>query len=131
MIEFYFNLHCFHIQYNYYFRNYLPNYQKLSIIILFSLLKKITLIIPFLIASLLFFFKSKKTSYTFNCVTIYSFFKSKNIFYITNNFFFPFFVFFQLFPLSSFRRVFSTPRVMFKFFSWAFYCLNCSIFIMI
>ena len=81
MIEFYFNLHCFHIQYNYYFRNYLPNYQKLSIIILFSLLKKITLIIPFLIASLLFFFKSKKTSYTFNCVTIYSFFLSLKIFF--------------------------------------------------
>ena len=81
MIEFYFNLHCFHIQYNYCFRNYLPNYQKLSIIILFSLLKKITLIIPFLIASLLFFFKSKKTSYTFNCVTIYSFFLSLKIFF--------------------------------------------------
>ena len=62
MIEFYFNLHCFHIQYNYCFRNYLPNYQKLSIIILFSLLKKIANIPNYFVFDcfLIFFFSLKR-----------------------------------------------------------------------
>ena len=95
----------------------------------FSSYNNLLLIILFFIASF-FFFQSKVISYTFNCVAIFFFFQSKKFFYDFNNVILSLSIFSKLFFPLRHKKGVLRPKIPCKFFSWAFCCLNYSLFIM-
>ena len=126
MIVFYFDLHWFYIQYNFWSKNYL-----LFMIYNFSWLKRflLSLIILSLIASFSFF-SLKRFLILLIVLTCISLFSLKRFFtylIILSSLFLPFS---SSFLFSDSKRVLSVPKILFKLFPWAFYCLNCSILLM-
>ena len=102
-------------------------YSDWFIIILFYLIKPICNIPYYSAFDCFFFFESKKISYSLNYVAIYFFFSLKICFtsLILSSLYL-----FQVFSLSKSKRVSCTPKILFTFVFWAFFCLNCSILIM-
>ena len=72
MIRFYFYHHYFHIQFNYYSKNYLLLlvYYK-SLLHIYKCIQLAIALFPFI--------QSKETSYIFNCGVVYFFFQSNEI----------------------------------------------------
>ena len=114
-----FYLHSFHIQYSFCAKNclLLLVYNNLP----FPYQEDLNIPNHSVFDCFVFFFQSKNISYTFNFFVVYfSFF----FFFVFFKLFYSFYLFFKS------KRVFrNLKRISFKFFSWEFYCLNCSILI--